>query len=670
MLKHELRKKGTAALIAGFAMAATPLYALVAPDWHSDYHKAVEQAKREGKPMIVDFSTSWCPNCRVLEKTTLRNPVVTEQMKDFVKVYVDGDKNADIVSQFGVDAYPTVVMVGPKGDILNKQVGAVKPDEFVGLIDGVRQTVAAQTPAGANGQVPPPANGGMELPPAPSALAAKEPAPKKGKVERLLSALRRDKPAANETEGGRQVSAPAAAGSGTTGNRDINFYTLSSDARREGGAVPAVKPRIQQVSHANPLVTSVKPIAARGGADDENANDRTSEVYGSQAPVVEKEEPKQLAQAANDLPRPLLNAGATREIQPAGARARNPVPSANTAAEPAQPQPEAKAPAPKSDAAEAKPAAKKEPAAGAAAASGPKPMIKGLGTLRKLQGNGGANSAAVAKKEVSAPAPAEVAKAAETTPAAEEPAAPPAPVTEKPAEPKTTTAKAETAKAEKSATETNKVKLNVRTSGNADTAAAETGAERGRFAMNANASAPAAEPPSDTTAAAEPSAAEPPAPKSTAEVNVQDIERWIKDADSKLVAGKKREALAMYTKVVNEDEKNVSGVADRAFIQMVALIVDRDDDKLRQKAYDKITEFSARFPNSPHKDHYTVIRAMMAADLGKYNEAHSLLDDFPDRFKNSRYAEMAYDTWKSLPPANTRSSQETAVRRPTNTRTQ
>jgi outer membrane protein assembly factor BamD (BamD/ComL family) len=128
------------------------------------------------------------------------------------------------------------------------------------------------------------------------------------------------------------------------------------------------------------------------------------------------------------------------------------------------------------------------------------------------------------------------------------------------------------------------------------------------------------------------------------------VNRWIKDADSKLVAGRKKEARAMYQKVYEKDPQNTFGKSDMAFVKMVSLMVDQDDDAKRQQAFNKIKEFEALFPNSEHQDYYTLIRATLAADLGDTNAAHKLLEEFPNRFPDSKYKQLAYDTWKSLPP--------------------
>src|SRR5690606_34177235 len=157
------------------------------------------------------------------------------------------------------------------------------------------------------------------------------------------------------------------------------------------------------------------------------------------------------------------------------------------------------------------------------------------------------------------------------------------------------------------------------------------------------------------------------AEKSSEGATRSDIVRWMKDADTKLVEAhksgnvqRKREARAMYNKVVEKDPENKFGRSDMAFIKMVSLIVDRDSDLLRRQAYTRIKEFEDRFPKSDHKDYYTLIRAILAADLGESTEVRKLLADYPERFPESKYTDMAKDTLKSVSGSKKDSSKSSA----------
>jgi thiol:disulfide interchange protein DsbD len=57
-----------------------------------DYEKALEQSKREKKPLLIDFTGWACVNCRRMEENVWTDPEVLELMKNrfvVVSLYVD-----------------------------------------------------------------------------------------------------------------------------------------------------------------------------------------------------------------------------------------------------------------------------------------------------------------------------------------------------------------------------------------------------------------------------------------------------------------------------------------------------------------------------------------------------------------------------------------------------
>jgi len=52
----------------------------------------VAQARREGKPLLVDFWATWCKNCSVMERTTFRDERVKARLSGYVVVKVQAEK--------------------------------------------------------------------------------------------------------------------------------------------------------------------------------------------------------------------------------------------------------------------------------------------------------------------------------------------------------------------------------------------------------------------------------------------------------------------------------------------------------------------------------------------------------------------------------------------------
>ena len=111
--------------------------------WHSDYAQATLVARREDKPILINFTGYACTNCRVMESNVLPQPQVRREIDNFVPVelYTDGDdaasrRNSTLQQQkFGTIALPLYVAVAPDGRELARLEGLNRdPQAFVDFL--------------------------------------------------------------------------------------------------------------------------------------------------------------------------------------------------------------------------------------------------------------------------------------------------------------------------------------------------------------------------------------------------------------------------------------------------------------------------------------------------------------------------------------------------------
>lgn len=57
-----------------------------ADGWVLSLEEGLRQARAEQKPVLVDFWATWCKNCMVMNKTTLKDPKVLERLEGYIKV--------------------------------------------------------------------------------------------------------------------------------------------------------------------------------------------------------------------------------------------------------------------------------------------------------------------------------------------------------------------------------------------------------------------------------------------------------------------------------------------------------------------------------------------------------------------------------------------------------
>ena len=86
-----------------------------------------------GKPMIVDFSATWCPPCQKLK------PIFAELEKEFEGrinfLTVDTDENPTLAQSYGVQSIPMLVFINKDGQIQNTIVGFQNRDQLLAAIN-------------------------------------------------------------------------------------------------------------------------------------------------------------------------------------------------------------------------------------------------------------------------------------------------------------------------------------------------------------------------------------------------------------------------------------------------------------------------------------------------------------------------------------------------------
>ncbi|MFM1870776.1 MAG: hypothetical protein RL398_198 [Planctomycetota bacterium] len=99
------------------ARAAAPL------PFGKDLAAALAEANRTGQKVFVDFETTWCGPCKVMDQWVYTAAEVVDAAKPLLAVKLDGDEQRDLVKKYEVGGYPTMLLLDADGKVLRRAVG-------------------------------------------------------------------------------------------------------------------------------------------------------------------------------------------------------------------------------------------------------------------------------------------------------------------------------------------------------------------------------------------------------------------------------------------------------------------------------------------------------------------------------------------------------------------
>ncbi len=92
---------------------------------------ALAQARRENKPLLIDFYAEWCLPCQRMEKETFADVKVKELLQSIVLLKIDTDKEPILSERFGVVGLPDFRLMSSNGEEFRRLRGFQTVDKFL-----------------------------------------------------------------------------------------------------------------------------------------------------------------------------------------------------------------------------------------------------------------------------------------------------------------------------------------------------------------------------------------------------------------------------------------------------------------------------------------------------------------------------------------------------------
>jgi thioredoxin-like negative regulator of GroEL len=99
--------------------------------WITGTTKALKEAKKAGKPVVVDLWAVWCEPCKLMDKTTFRDGRVLEAIDRFVPLKVDADADTIFVERYEIEIFPTMLFLDQRGEEITRLTGLVEADPLL-----------------------------------------------------------------------------------------------------------------------------------------------------------------------------------------------------------------------------------------------------------------------------------------------------------------------------------------------------------------------------------------------------------------------------------------------------------------------------------------------------------------------------------------------------------
>ncbi len=109
------------------------------------FREALAKARREHKPIVLDFTASWCDPCQRMLRETFPAPMVAPLLERSVLVKIDTDEYPALAKRFGAVALPDLRFLSPDAQELRRFQGFQGPDVFAKALYGLLKEVAAES---------------------------------------------------------------------------------------------------------------------------------------------------------------------------------------------------------------------------------------------------------------------------------------------------------------------------------------------------------------------------------------------------------------------------------------------------------------------------------------------------------------------------------------------
>jgi hypothetical protein len=121
-----LSKKLIVAILMTMILTTLPVTSAAASEsngipW-TTYDEGFAKAEAEGKPIYMDFH-ALCPICGLMDIYTYNTSLILNRTNDFIYIRIEGPDQPELLEQYEIDLYPTMIFMMPDGTEMGRLKG-------------------------------------------------------------------------------------------------------------------------------------------------------------------------------------------------------------------------------------------------------------------------------------------------------------------------------------------------------------------------------------------------------------------------------------------------------------------------------------------------------------------------------------------------------------------